>query len=176
MLFRSAYIALSGTSVAAPMVSGAVALMLQQTPGLTPDQVKLRLMSSADKNLPKNSSSTDSTTGQVFYSQADIFTVGAGNLNVGGIQICTTPPRFTTKFPGISTPSRDGARAGSRPGKRRRHERGGCIRDACCTSRWDRHPEGNSVGSKFRHIASAGCSEWRRRGLPLPLCDHVHAC
>lgn len=38
------YIALSGTSASAAIVSGAVALMLDEEPGLTPDQVKFRLI------------------------------------------------------------------------------------------------------------------------------------
>ena len=43
------YFRMSGTSMAAPMVSGAVALLLQDEPGLTPDQVKYRLTSTANK-------------------------------------------------------------------------------------------------------------------------------
>jgi serine protease AprX len=43
------YFRMSGTSVAAPMVSGAAALLLQVYPDLTPDQVKDRLMATANK-------------------------------------------------------------------------------------------------------------------------------
>jgi serine protease AprX len=45
-----AYYTLSGTSMAAPMVAGAAALMLQQEPGLSADTVKARLMVSATKD------------------------------------------------------------------------------------------------------------------------------
>jgi serine protease AprX len=44
------YFRMSGTSVAAPMVSGAAALLLQDEPGLNPDQVKYRLMATANKS------------------------------------------------------------------------------------------------------------------------------
>jgi serine protease AprX len=44
------YFRMSGTSMAAPMVSGAVALLLEDEPNLTPDQVKYRLMATADKS------------------------------------------------------------------------------------------------------------------------------
>src|SRR5215470_8626740 len=76
------YFRLSGTSMAAPQVAGAAALMLQKNPSLTPDQLKARLMKSAYKNIPTFSYSTDSATGTVYYEQADIFTVGAGYLDI----------------------------------------------------------------------------------------------
>ncbi|MBX3009978.1 MAG: S8 family peptidase [Caldilineaceae bacterium] len=47
---NSSYIRMSGTSVAAPLVSGAIALLLQDEPHLTPDQVKYRLMATANKS------------------------------------------------------------------------------------------------------------------------------
>ncbi len=68
-LAPSSYSTLSGTSMATPVVSGAVALMLQADPSLTPDTIKARLMVSADKWLDQS-------------GNANPFTFGAGYLNV----------------------------------------------------------------------------------------------
>ncbi|MBV9770509.1 MAG: S8 family peptidase, partial [Bryobacterales bacterium] len=57
------YFVLSGTSMAAPMVSGAAALMIQQNPSLTPDQIKARLMKTATKLPPGFTTATDPVTG-----------------------------------------------------------------------------------------------------------------
>jgi serine protease AprX len=46
---QSAYVTLSGTSMATPVVTAAAAMMLAQDPTLSPDTVKARLMLSADK-------------------------------------------------------------------------------------------------------------------------------
>jgi serine protease AprX len=46
------YMRVSGTSFSAPVVCGAVALLLQDEPALTPDQVKYRLKATANKTWP----------------------------------------------------------------------------------------------------------------------------
>ena len=63
------YYRLSGTSMAAPVVAGAAALLLQASPNLTPDTVKARLMISADKWADPQ-------------GNADPLTYGAGYLNI----------------------------------------------------------------------------------------------
>ena len=79
----SAYTRLSGTSMAAPAVAGAVALMLQQNGSLTPNAVKGALMSSAQ--LLKGFDPVLNTT--LVY---DPFTQGAGELNIpGAVQVAS---------------------------------------------------------------------------------------
>ncbi len=77
-----AYFRLSGTSMAAPVVSGAVALMLDKDPSLSPDTVKARLMKTASKSFPLYSTATDPTTGQTYVSAYDLYTVGAGYIDI----------------------------------------------------------------------------------------------
>jgi serine protease AprX len=60
-----AYLMLSGTSTSSPVVAGAAALLLEKDPGATPDDVKVRLMATADP-LPG----------------ADVHQQGAGMLDV----------------------------------------------------------------------------------------------
>lgn len=80
--YSNQYYVLSGTSMASAVVSGAVADLLQAAPALTPDQVKMLLMQTASKSFPTVSMVTDATTGQTFTSYYDIFTVGAGYLDL----------------------------------------------------------------------------------------------
>ena len=61
---------MSGTSQAAAVTSGVVALMLQDEPGLTPDNVKCRLMAAARPAVKTN--------GRLAYS---VFQQGAGLIN-----------------------------------------------------------------------------------------------
>ncbi len=64
---KGRYMLLSGTSMAAPAVSAAAALVLQANPSLTPNMVKTILMYSAQ-----------------MMEEADLFGQGAGMLNIEG--------------------------------------------------------------------------------------------
>jgi Subtilase family len=63
--YANGYMQLSGTSMATPMVSGAVALLLQGSPTLSPVQVKLALQS-----------------GATFLPDGGLMGAGAGSMNV----------------------------------------------------------------------------------------------
>jgi serine protease AprX len=60
----NAYMQLSGTSMAAPMVSGAAALLLSGTPGLSPAQVKLAIQA-----------------GATYMAEGGLMGAGTGNAN-----------------------------------------------------------------------------------------------
>ena len=80
--YSHTYYVLSGTSMAAAVVSGAVADLLQAAPSLTPDQVKILLMQTASKTFPSSSTVVDLATAQIYTSYYDIFTIGAGYLDL----------------------------------------------------------------------------------------------
>jgi serine protease AprX len=93
------YFSLSGTSMAAGVVSGAVADLLQAHSTLTPDQVKARLMKTASKTFPQTSVAYEPTTGQSFTSQYDLFTVGAGYLDLNAALASTDTASGTAMSP-----------------------------------------------------------------------------
>ena len=79
------YLSLSGTSMAAPVVAGTVALMLQANPSLTPNAVKAILQYTAEA-----------------YAGYDALTEGAGFLNaLGAVRLARF---YATAQPGESYP------------------------------------------------------------------------
>jgi serine protease AprX len=58
--------------------------MLQKNPSLTPDTIKARIMKTASKSFPLTSTATDPATGATYTDSYDIFTIGAGYLNIAG--------------------------------------------------------------------------------------------
>ncbi|MBK9941255.1 MAG: S8 family peptidase [Kouleothrix sp.] len=77
------YFRMSGTSVSAPMVAAAAALLLQDEPALTPDQVKYRLMATAN-------------TGWAGYSR---HSAGAGYLDIYAAVNGSTTASANTNIP-----------------------------------------------------------------------------
>jgi len=93
------YFELSGTSMATGVVSGIVADLLQAHPAMTPDQVKARLMKTASKSFPTSSSVYDAPTGITYTSQYDIFTVGAGYVDMAAALASTELSSGTAMSP-----------------------------------------------------------------------------
>jgi serine protease AprX len=82
---QQAYLTLSGTSMAAPVVAGTVALMLQANPSLTPNAVKAILHYTAEQRPGSN-----------------VLTQGAGFLNsIGAVRLAQF---FATAQPGVPYP------------------------------------------------------------------------
>jgi serine protease AprX len=79
---NSDYFTLSGTSMATPVVTGAVALLMQENTNLTPDQVKARLMKTAYKIFPVSTVAWVPHLSQNFTGFYDLLSVGAGLLNM----------------------------------------------------------------------------------------------
>jgi serine protease AprX len=80
------YLSLSGTSMAAPVVTGTVALMLQANPALTPNEVKAILQYTAEAD-----------------PHSDFLTQGAGFLNArGAVQLATFLAAPGTAYPDAS--------------------------------------------------------------------------
>ena len=84
------YFRVSGTSVSAPMVSGAVAILLQSEPGLNPDQVKYRLMSTANKTWSGYNSAKAGAGYLDVYAAVKTSTKNTANTNTLPSQLLTT--------------------------------------------------------------------------------------
>jgi serine protease AprX len=102
------YFELSGTSMATGVVSGMVADLLQARPTMTPDQVKARLMKTASKTFPASSSVYDPASGITYTSQYDIFTVGAGYVDMAAALASTDLSSGTSMSPGTVYDSNTG--------------------------------------------------------------------
>ncbi|MCS7222621.1 MAG: S8 family serine peptidase [Anaerolineae bacterium] len=91
------YVKFSGTSAAAAVVSGAVALMLQEEPNLTPDQIKARLWQSA---RPLN----DERAGRGYLTVAGALDANTNESANAGVQISAflTPPQTPVYWNGVN--------------------------------------------------------------------------
>ncbi len=86
----TSYFRMSGTSMSAPMVSGAVALLLQDEPNLTPDQVKYRLMATANKTWPGYNATKAGAGYLDIYAAVHGTTTQSANTGLPASQLLTT--------------------------------------------------------------------------------------
>ena len=71
--------------------------MIQKDPSLTPDTIKARLMKTATKNFPASSVACDPVTNVCYTSYYDLFTVGAGYVDVwAALNVSDTLPLSQT--------------------------------------------------------------------------------
>jgi serine protease AprX len=84
------YFRMSGTSMSAPVVTGAVALLLQDEPNLTPDQVKYRLMATANKTWSGYSSAKAGAGYLDVYAAVNGTTTQSTNTGILASQLLST--------------------------------------------------------------------------------------
>ncbi len=88
----SNYFRASGTSAAAAVTTGAVALLLAAEPDLTPDQVKYRLMATADKSWPGYDPAKAGAGHLDIYTAVKTTTRDTANTGVAVSHLLTTGP------------------------------------------------------------------------------------
>ncbi|MGA3008356.1 MAG: S8 family serine peptidase, partial [Opitutaceae bacterium] len=97
------FFTLSGTSMATPVVSGAAAMAFYYEPNIAPDAVKAIIMQTATKNnFPASSVAVDPATGIGYTSYYDIFTIGAGELNITTANASTVVPTGSAASPSVA--------------------------------------------------------------------------
>jgi serine protease AprX len=84
------YFRMSGTSMSAPVVSGAAALLLQDEPGLTPDQVKYRLKATASTSWPGYNATTAGAGYLDIYTAVNGTTTQSANTGIFASQLLST--------------------------------------------------------------------------------------
>jgi serine protease AprX len=84
------YFKMSGTSAAAPMVTGAAALLLQDEPNLNPDQVKYRLTATANKAWPGYNAATAGAGYLDVYAAVTGTTTESANTGITASQLLWT--------------------------------------------------------------------------------------
>ena len=84
------YFKLSGTSMSAPMISGAVALLLQDEPNLNPDQVKYRLTATANKSWTGYNATTAGAGYLDIYAAVNGTTTQSANTGLTASQLLWT--------------------------------------------------------------------------------------
>jgi len=93
------YMRVSGTSFAAPVVSGAAALLLQDEPDLNPDQVKYRLTATANKTWPGYNATTAGAGYLDIYAAVHGTTTASANKSQKASQLLwtgNTPVNWTS--------------------------------------------------------------------------------
>jgi serine protease AprX len=84
------YFSMSGTSMAAPMVSAGVAILLQDEPALTPDQVKNRLIKTANKSWNGYSSNKAGAGYLDIYAAVNGTSILSSNTGLKASNLLTT--------------------------------------------------------------------------------------